>query len=110
MGCSRKTEKGQEGSETTRMQRAVGCLFLESNPPKWLLGEHLVEQSNETWLKSDQEMGSRFRQNPKFSETQSPALFWSSPQPWGKVFADVEEYRLCPRCSVPGWALEYTLR
>ena len=39
-------------------------------------------------------------------------LLWSGPVPSlrKKVFADVEEYRLCPRDSVPGWTLGYLLR
>ena len=82
MGGGRKTEKGQEGSETARRQGVASCLFLESKSPKWLPGEHLVEQSNETRLKSDQEMGfplqakPRVQRDPKPSSdlVQSPAL------------------------------------
>ena len=60
----------------------ASCLFLESRSPKWLPGEHLVEQSNETRLKSDQEMGfslqakPRVQRDPESSSdlVQSPAL------------------------------------
>lgn len=49
--------KGREGSETARMQDAVGCFFLKSEASKWLPGEQHVKQNDATWLKSDPETG-----------------------------------------------------
>ena len=81
-GWEEDSEKGQEKSETARRQGVASCLFLESRSPKWLPGEHLVEQSNETRLKSDQGMGfplqakPRVQRDPESSSdlVQSPAL------------------------------------
>lgn len=64
-----------------------------------------MKQNHETWLKSNQEMGSPLQAKPQVQGARSPPLIWPFPQPWGKVFADMEECRLCPHCSVPDWAL-----
>lgn len=81
-GAGGRLGERTKGSETARRQGVASCLFLESKSPKWLPGEHLVEQSNETRLKSDQEMGfplqakPRVQRDPKSSSdlVQSPAL------------------------------------
>lgn len=67
-GREEDLEKGQEQSETARRQDVASCLFLESRSPKWLPGEHLVEQSNETRLKSDQEVGFPLQAKPRVQQ------------------------------------------
>lgn len=96
MGGGRKTwRKGR----TIRDRQEAGCgeLFLESRSPKWLPGEHLVEQSNETRLKPDQEVGFPLQAKPEFSESSSDPV--PGPKALGKGF------HVLPTCKSAGYAL-----
>ena len=98
-GREEDLEKGQEKSETARRQGVASCLFLESRSPKWLPGEHLVEQSNETRLKSDQGMGFPLQAKPRVQR---------DPESSGKRFLPTwksTDYALATRSLAGLWGI-----